>query len=449
MYIFEDAILPTHKKLKSIRKYLGVKQEDITGGKISRSLISYIENGKVKLTKPVAEVLSESFKEILDKKGLELDIDADYLMWDEIEQASFLLDKYLTRLEEVVNNISKDYIHEIEGIGKAIEKWDVPVKKSRIYELIGDFYYNIYQYSDSYIYYIKAYECYVRINNSHKTAKLISKVARCCICIESYMEAVNFNNYVLLILDRDNIEAPVLRKRCLFNNAIAYKKMGYYDRALEYLNTLEKLSRNVVYAEHVDISMLRGNCHIRMGELDKAEAIYKKLINTTKVKNDYERLSIAYINASLIYDKKGNIEKAIEYNKKALRIREQLNSKGLGDTLLLIAKRYMNLKEYDLSEKYLLRGLKEIDQNSELTLKISIYRELLKLYIFTNENYLVYKLIDEVIETYNQNQIVESKLIGETERFLLEGVSYLIERDSSKAKEVLNLIIRKGDKDED
>ncbi len=69
-----NSILTPGKRLKKIRKALGLKQFEITGGLITRNLISIIENEKASLTDNVADILCVNINSICIKKGIDFSI---------------------------------------------------------------------------------------------------------------------------------------------------------------------------------------------------------------------------------------------------------------------------------------------------------------------------------------------------------------------------------------
>ncbi|EOC99583.1 tetratricopeptide repeat protein [Caldisalinibacter kiritimatiensis] len=446
MYILEENILPVPEKIKSIRKYLGLKQEELTDGQISRSLISYIENGKVKLTKTVAETIAKCIKEVLINKDIHLDIDADYLMSDEIKQANIAIEKYLTKLNKAVKENDEELIKEIIKKEKIWSKWDVPEKQAVIYELIGDYYYNNMKFRDGYMYYIKAHECNIKIDNNYKSAEVVTKIARCSLLLKDYEDSIKLNKHALAILEKSNIESENLYKRCLFNIAIAYKDLRNHEKVLEYLYKIENSGYQLSDSQSIDIFILKGNSYYGNGDYNEAEIYYKKAIELAEKKKDRERLSLVYMNISALYNKIGKVEKTINFGKKALENMKGINVKGREEKMLMIARGYKSLEEYDLAEKYLLRALKETDYTSDLNVKIEIYLELLTLYQSTNEHYLIMRLIEEVEELYKDNDISKYKREArKLERFLIISIYHLIDKDIEKSKELLKLLIKKGD----
>lgn len=448
MYILEEKILPISKKLKSIRKALGLKQEEVTNGEISRSLISYIENGKVELTEDTAEIISKCMQKVMDEKKISLIIDSRYLMKNEEEQAELVLNRYIERLKLFKRQgDTKKFKIDVNKVENIMDKWDLPHKKVQVYEIIGDYYFELIDYSESYIYYVKALKNSIKINNDYNYAKILTKVGRCCIKINMYWQAIKYNEYALTILNINEITEKKMLKRCLFNNALAYNFLKNYSKCIEEINKLEELFEELTIKEKLDVLMLKGNCYRNKGELDFSEKVYNDMLDISKELNDNKIVSMIYTNISILYTQKDEIKVAILYDKKALKIREQINDEKMVTNLLSLGRKYKVLKEYDLAEKYLLRGLKVINKTKKIKTYVEVCIQLLDTYIHTKEHYLILNLIKEVQTTYknyeNDNSIKREEVM---ETFLLKAASYLVDKDVVQVKELLALVLeRKGD----
>ena len=79
-------ILSPGQKIKKIRKDLKINQKDVSGGKITRELISIIENDKSTLTPAVAEIIAENINKICRERNLDYTLSSEYLLEDVREQ---------------------------------------------------------------------------------------------------------------------------------------------------------------------------------------------------------------------------------------------------------------------------------------------------------------------------------------------------------------------------
>lgn len=129
------------QRIRMTRKYLGVKQYEITSGKITRNLISAIENDKVRLTSENARLIYDNLNRFAKERNLEIDLDLSEVLGDEPDfQAEIKADSYINQLRRHIkadDAPSDDVIHEIEDF---LYAWDIPIKKAEVYTLFGDIY---------------------------------------------------------------------------------------------------------------------------------------------------------------------------------------------------------------------------------------------------------------------------------------------------------------------
>jgi tetratricopeptide (TPR) repeat protein len=92
--------------------------------------------------------------------------------------------------------------------------------------------------------------------------------------------------------------------------------------------------------------------------LDKALSYYEESL---RLKTDEKEKAPTYNNIALIYDKKGNYQKAVEYLKKAIEIGERYGDyHGVSMWKLNLGNTYRKMKDYEKAEKYILEGLEGV-----------------------------------------------------------------------------------------
>lgn len=119
------------QRIRMTRKYLGVKQYEITSGKITRNLISAIENDKVRLTSENARLIYDNLNRFAKERNLEIDLDLSEVLGDEPDfQAEIKAENYINQIKRHIKSEdapSDDFIHEVEDF---LYAWDIPIKKS-------------------------------------------------------------------------------------------------------------------------------------------------------------------------------------------------------------------------------------------------------------------------------------------------------------------------------
>ncbi len=382
MYFLENTILSPGEKVKRIRGYLGSKQSEITGGRVTRNLISYIENGKTKLVKDTAEIIAESMLKEATEKNIPLKITAEYLMWDKETQARNLLSRYALELESNINK-DKNFQMILEKAEDILISWDIKDKKPEIDEIVGDYFYNKRHFVKSNINYVKALENYIMVSNNIKMAEVYSKLGRNKIILKEYQEGIYYNERSQFILDENNIANEKIYNNILYNNALAYKNLDRYEDCLKNLNLLEASFENLSSSEQFKILLLKGNVKLSLRDYEASEKVFDKIV---KFCGEDEVKSLAYFGLSKIYlEKYNNAAKAIEYLIKCKDIQKSINSYNLVNTYLTLAKCYGSIDKHVKKNMCISKALEEANKWNNYILFIDIYKEILNFYMNKGE----------------------------------------------------------------
>ncbi|EOD00798.1 helix-turn-helix transcriptional regulator [Caldisalinibacter kiritimatiensis] len=436
MYILEDVILPKHKKLRAIRKHLKVNQEQVTGGQVDRSLISYIESGKVKLTRSTAEIIAQSLKKIIEEKELDFEIDADYLLADEKQQIEYQLDTFISKLKDYLYT---DYIKFEQELINAKEKLNIcelSKRKAKIYELGGDYFYNISKFVESNSHYMRALENYIKIGDIKNTALLNTKLGRCALKTERFEESINYNNYALALLKANSIKDLSIETRVLFNNSLANYKIGNYDEALRLINLLSNNYTKISMEKYLDILLLKGNIFTSKKNFEEAIDVFKEILRISNQKSNKKMKAIAYKNIGETYIKTGETKKALDYLEKSLQV-----GKCLKDSCFIVLVTtciidiYINLGDYRKAEEIF---KKYKDRYNDVSL-IKIYEKFLDVYIGSGDKYIKDSLLQDIIILL-QKGIQKKRDIPGIEKLILKLCRYYFDRDINRVKQLLEFI---------
>jgi len=97
-----------------------------------------------------------------------------------------------------------------------------------------------------------------------------------------------------------------------------YTRLGYFKLSIKELKTAEKLTNNKV-SLGIIYSFI-GIDYDNLGDLNNALLYYDRQLKITKDLNNKEGESAALSNIGLIYQKQGNYDKALEYYNKSLQL---------------------------------------------------------------------------------------------------------------------------------
>ncbi|WP_346889938.1 hypothetical protein [Clostridium sp. UBA1056] len=290
-------ILSSGQKIRKIRKELKINQKEITGGEITRELISIIENDKSTLTPAVAQIVTDNINRICKEKNIDFSLNTEYLLEDIDSQINKIASKYIDFLSINEDDISKDFSKTIEKIESFLIKYDVREKKMIIYEKLGDIFRRQKKYNESYIYYVKAFENHNGLFNGIRLSSILQKLGCICIYLRKDKEALDFNNLALMY----NYNIPEdLRFKVLHNNALAYMNLKEYDRALLEIKHIENTFKNLTKQYTFSSNVLKVNCLRYKKFYNDAFKLSEYMLSTLD-NNDTENIILITVNILDIY----------------------------------------------------------------------------------------------------------------------------------------------------
>lgn len=199
-------ILSPGKKIRKIRKSFKINQEEITGGEITRNLISIIENDKANLTSKVAVILSENINRVCREKGLDFTVTSQYLLEDVESQAKKIADKYILDLKNDFLSLSK--LNKISiDIEKFLMSYPIYDKKAEVYCLIGDLYFKFNDFCKANNFYLKAYENILQENDLRELVNVLYKLSMSSFSNHNYEDVLMYHDLALTNMDILNDDA--------------------------------------------------------------------------------------------------------------------------------------------------------------------------------------------------------------------------------------------------
>lgn len=289
-----NKILSPGKRLKQVRKELGLKQSDITGGQITRNLISIIENDKASLTKNVAEIICNSINQICINRNINFRISAEDLTESTIEQSNTIVKMYLSKLDLITSTKSSDFtiiIDEIESFLIDIENNELKVQ---LLEKISQLYKVDFDYNNTYKYLLRAYESNDRTFNDTKHFDLLLNLSACSSMLGRYKEGLNFNRLAMIYTDHMSLE---LKYKFMYNMAIDYFDLKDYDHSISQINLIMS-SLYVTDKQSYNLQILKSNNLKKQKNYNQSIEILNDLVRSEK---EYNSLLLPYLNLLDIY----------------------------------------------------------------------------------------------------------------------------------------------------
>lgn len=425
------------QNLKKIRKDLNLKQQDIAGEDVTRNLISLMENNKTPIYHNVANIISKNINAILAKRGEDIYIQAEDILNPERYESRRIANKYVEKLKKHLEE--KNYelkIEELNEIENFLNRWGFIDKKVKIYELLGDIFYNARDLNREYYYYIKALEVSYEYPNMKERYKLILKLVYNCIITRKYHEAIRLCDFA--ITTQEDLTEKY-KGIFHYNSALSYYYLGDFYKALDHIIYAKFYIAFDDYREMQRILMLEGVCNSEIKNFDGALRVFNKLLAIIN-ENDIEEMCMSYTNILRIFVDKNEKEKVIEYHNKILEYLPKIDehSDYFVQLLLSIAKTYKYLGNLNSYEEYLVRTLTlscEIKEENSFTHSMSL---LLDFYM-ENEDY---EKIENLLNKYENNII--NFHIDEKFGITLKFIYSLINQDKNwEAKYLIKRLLKK------
>ncbi len=386
--MFENEIMKPGERLKKIRELYNITQYEITNKICSRTNLSKIENGNQKLSLKLANLFTNRFNEIIEKKGVYIkSITADFLIKDENEQANDIFVNILRKLEENETIDLDKKLTEAEDLIKNYEIADD--NKIRLYEFMTDIYYNQYKYIKSNEMCNKGIKICVDSNKVREEVNLYIYKSMNSVKTIRYSEALKELDYAeLLNQSTHNSEYELI----MYQRGLIYKKMCQYDKALEYFKVLiEKPAKDKKIL--IKAKMVYANCLLdQCIKFEEAQKEYFEILDLADGDKDFTAL--AYKNlAELYYNHKKYKEAGIYILSAQIDNNEYLN-----EILYFAAKVFQKLNQ-DF-EGYLLKALKTCEQKDRENIGLikNIIDELVLLYIKRNDEESLMLIADKAME---------------------------------------------------
>ncbi len=247
------------QRIRMVRKYLGVKQYEITSGKITRNLISAIENDKVRLTPENARLIYDNLNRFAKEKNLDIDLDLSEILGSEPDfQAELQADHYIDQLKRSIrtHNIpTYEKIHEIEDF---LYAWDIPVKKAEVYSLFAEIYGLKNDRLKELFYYTKAFELYSVEKYFNSLPRIASRITECSDTLNSPEIGMRFCELAIS-------KEPTASRRDMYTlymkSALSNSKLGNHDRAIKNIDVCIDRYTDDLGADYYQAVQAKAKCH--------------------------------------------------------------------------------------------------------------------------------------------------------------------------------------------
>lgn len=241
--------------IKKYRNLLNVSQKEAACGRLSHSMISLIESGKVQLTTVTAMILSDNFNKIAAEKGIELNLTLkDLLAQDQNDYESEFKSTFISLVDKGASNAEYDKLLEKAKKHNCFEVMaEIEKAKGSNFEIAD----NLYEAIDSYK---QAYE-YFKLTQNHKSeVEVLLLLVKLHNDLNQFELAENFLNKIKF----DGINKSLINSFLFQYNLELLKILVNTDRNEEGLKIIEALwkSRKFTNAQKKKFLLFKGIIYI-------------------------------------------------------------------------------------------------------------------------------------------------------------------------------------------
>ena len=148
--------------------------------------------------------------------------------------------------------------------------------------------------------------------------------------------------------------------------------------AEEFLDNLEKIELEKLSNEYwMDLKILKGDVQKALGDLPRAQELYKQSLYTAETENNQTKLAELYRKLGSIHEKLNDYETAIELLTKSLKISKMLgDAKNISDTYGNLGDVYWKMSEFNKSNKFYNKCVESAEEISDLSGRAKTYLSL-------------------------------------------------------------------------
>ncbi len=230
------------------------------------------------------------------------------------------LENYIEKLKDLLKSKDNRFLEILNSAENLIAEGIDADLATFVYELAGDYYHSMNMFDKSVLYYLMAFEAIDRFNFTDDSVKIINKICRGYSRLNQFQDALYYLNFALEFEDMLHQDSII---KLIFNKALCYHNLGFYEKTLTELLTLHSMLDKSNLGRYFDVLTLQANCYTNMRLYDEAIAIYLNLKDIAK--EDLEKSIINLLNLSNVYSLTDKKELVIQCVEAIMAARRKLN----------------------------------------------------------------------------------------------------------------------------
>lgn len=369
-------ILSLGEKIKARRKQLGMTLKDLARDRITPGQISLVESGKSNPSMDLLEYLAST-----------LNISVEYLMETEETQAEKICTYYENTAEAYILNEELD---KAEGyLEKAIyyaENYKIEYRKAEILYLHGCININKKELGLAQQYFLSSNVIFIKLNYPEQIVNSFIKLGKITFYLKAYNSSCSYFEQAEQVFNNNNISNDFLIGEIYYSMAMIYFKMDYIDKSINYcMLAKEKFNQLENKKEYARTLILLSKQYSEKGDIDNAIMYSKKSLKVFKENDENMLIGEIENNLGKLFSEFENIEESFEHLERAREIRSKVKGHALIETLSNICENYIKLKDTQNSQK-VLDEIAEVVDNSDPSDMLKYYMLIYRVNIM-NKNF--------------------------------------------------------------
>lgn len=386
-------LMSKREKLIYVRQLLNITQKELAKDNISREFISMVESGKRSMRRDMALTAMKNALEYAKERGIELDLDEEFIARSEEEDLCKICDELSNNIE----NLEKCY----EIIEYSEEK---DFQMARVYALkkLGDIFCVSGEYEKASNKYLDAVQITETIGRREINQKLYNNLGVVKNNLGEYLDAINYEKEALTFCNINNDDK--IRVTVLYNLASNCFMLNKFESSKKYLDELFKLKLNHHF--YCKGRSLYGYMYVQLKEYDKALEIYKELLEEVLDRNVMIEI---YHNTALCYQEKKEFDESEKYFDIAL----ELSKNKLSELYKVQGAKgamYFDKGMYKEAEELLFDSMQLSEKFEDFYYSIDIAKVLYNLYNTKGENEKKKEIALAILDFSNHNNINEANM---------------------------------------
>ena len=335
-------ILSLGEKIKKLRKEQNMTLKELAGDRITAAQISHIERDK-----------SHTSYELLEYLADKLGVSVDYLLETKEMQSKKITDNLILKSEIYIKCDDLERAEEqIKEIIEICKEYKLAENYGKCNNLLAEINCKKEDYSSAVYYYEKA--LYYFIKNEDKDAIYNSyvNIGNIYILDKFYKGALTHFMFAKEVLDESNIEDADIYKELYSKISTCYMKLGQSQKALEFMEMIDKMDNEDCVKEEVDTLVLKAKNLLNVGKYVESKECFNKALEIIEKEENKNRLANVYLTMSKIYSEMGDIDKHLEYSQKVYDLTKRDENQYMMESLFNMIESHVKREEYEIAQKY-------------------------------------------------------------------------------------------------